>query len=84
LRERRKAHDKIQRQIQRIEGQIQREEEALEAFGWQLSDPGIASDAERLQALQTQRAGVQQVIDDLYRDWERLADELSALSDALV
>ncbi|MBW2724145.1 MAG: ABC-F family ATP-binding cassette domain-containing protein [Deltaproteobacteria bacterium] len=83
LRERRKAHDKVQRQIQRLEEKIQQQEALLEPFGWQLSDPGIASDAARLQELEAQRAAVQQVIDDFYRDWERLADELSALADGL-
>ncbi len=83
LRERRKAHDRVRRQISRIEQEIQQHEQVVEKMGWKLADPRIGSDAEQLQALQTQRDTAQAVIDDLYRDWERLADELSALADAL-
>ena len=36
-----------------------------------------------VQELANERAAIQQIIDDLYRDWERLTDELSALTDGL-
>ena len=82
-RERRKAHDKVQRKIQRIEKLIEQEERSLEALGWKLGDPKIASDATQLQELQAERVAVQQLIEEQYRDWERLSDELSALADGL-
>ena len=82
-RERRKAHDKVQRQIQRIEKLIEQEERSLEALGWKLGDPKIAGDATQLQELQAERVGIQQLVEEQYRDWERLSDELSALADGL-
>jgi ATP-binding cassette subfamily F protein 3 len=82
-RDRRKAHDKVQRQIQRIEKVIEEEESSLEALGWKLGDPKISSDAEQLQELQAKRVEVQQLIAEQYSDWERLSDELSALADGL-
>jgi len=82
-RERRKAHDRVQRQIGKIEAKIQEHEQSLEALGWKQGDPSIASDAEKLQELANERAAIQEIIDDLYRDWERLTDELSALTDGL-
>jgi len=82
-RARRKAHDKIQRRIERIEELIEQEERSLEALGWKLGDPKIASDAVQLQELQGERVAVQQLIEEQYRDWERLSDELSALADGL-
>jgi ATP-binding cassette subfamily F protein 3 len=82
-RERRKAHDKIQRQIERIEKLIEQEEQSLGALGWKLGDPKIASDAVQLQELEAERVGVKQLIEEQYRDWERLSDELSALADGL-
>ncbi len=82
-RERKKNHDRVARKLEKLEARIASEEEKLEVFGWKLSDPAIASDAERLQELDAERAAQQQVIDDLYRDWERASDELSALRDAL-
>ncbi|MGY8805795.1 MAG: ATP-binding cassette domain-containing protein, partial [bacterium] len=82
-RERKKAHDKAQRQIGRIEEKIQEHEKTLESLGWKQSDPGISSDAAKLQELASERTAVQELISDLYADWERLTDELSALSDGL-
>ena len=73
----------MQRQIGKIEAKIQEHEQALEALGWKQGDPSIASDAEKLQELANERAAIQEIIDDLYRDWERLTDELSALTDGL-
>jgi ATP-binding cassette subfamily F protein 3 len=82
-RERKKAHDKAQRQIGRIEEKIQEHEKTLESLGWKQSDPGISSDAAKLQELASERTAVQELISGLYADWERLTDELSALSDGL-
>ena len=82
-RERKKAQDRVTRKLEKIEAQIADEEEKLEAYGWKLADPEIASDADRLQALDAERAERQSTIDDLYRDWEKTSDELSALRDAL-
>ncbi|MCP4035762.1 MAG: ABC-F family ATP-binding cassette domain-containing protein [bacterium] len=82
-RERKKAHDRVKRQIQKLEQQIQEQESRLEGLGWKLADPEIASDATRLQELDAERGSAQESIDALYHDWERLADELSALADAL-
>ena len=82
-RERKKAHDRIARQIQRIEEKIQEHEQSIEALGWKQADPSITSDAVRLQELAAERTSIEDVISDLYGEWERLADELSALSDGL-
>jgi len=83
LRERKKAHDRVKRRAQKLEEQIQQAESQLVSLGWKLDHPEIASDAERLQQLVDERAQVQQAIDDLYREWERLTDELAALADGL-
>ena len=82
-RERKKSHDRVARRLEKLEAQIAEEEGKLEAYSWKLADPEIASDAERLQSLDGERAELRSVIDDLYRDWERTSDELSALRDGL-
>ena len=81
-REQRKAQERVQRQIARLEEEIHAREAEHEALGWKLGAPEIASDAERLQALQADRDALQSAIDDLYADWERLSDEAAALADA--
>ncbi|MFT5441281.1 MAG: ATP-binding cassette subfamily F protein 3 [Myxococcota bacterium] len=82
-RERKKAYDKVARQIKRLEEQIQENEGAHENLGWKRSDPSVASDAAQLQEIETELGAIQEVIDGFYREWERLSDELSALSDGL-
>jgi len=82
-REERKAHDRVKRRIAKIEETIQTQEGLHESIGWKLASPEIASDAAKLQELQSERDAIQAIIDDLYGEWERLSDELSALLDGL-
>ena len=82
-RERKRNHDRVARRLEKLEARIAEEEAKLEASSWKLADPAIASDAERLVELDRERAELQSLIDDLYRDWERTSDELAALRDAL-
>jgi len=82
-REQRRSRDRTSRQIERIETEIEQHEAELEAATWRMGDPTIYSDVQQLQAAQAEQARVQSLIDTLYRDWERLSDELSALDDAL-
>ncbi len=81
-RERSKARDRIQRRIGKLEAEIQEAEEALEAIGYRLADPEVYANAERLLEVQAQQQQAQARVDELYRDWERLNDEVGALDDA--
>jgi ATP-binding cassette subfamily F protein 3 len=81
-RERRKAQERITRRIARLEKEIAESEAKHESLAWQLGSPENASNVTRLQEIQAGQADLQARIDDLYRDWERLADELQALNDA--
>jgi len=81
-RERRRARDKTSRRISKLEETIAAAEQKAESLGWQQGDPAVYSDAGRLQALQSEQAEVRTEIDAHYAEWERLSDELAALSDA--
>jgi ATP-binding cassette subfamily F protein 3 len=83
-RERSKARDRAQRRIQKLEEAIQTEEDRLEAIGYRLADPEVYSNAERLLEVQAEEQAIKTAVEDLYRDWERLSDELAALEDAPV
>ncbi len=80
-RERRKARDRTTRRLERIEQEIQRQEQEFESFDWRLGSPEVYSDPDRVSEIQAEQARLRQAIDTLYDDWERLSDELSALDD---
>jgi ATP-binding cassette subfamily F protein 3 len=82
-RERRKNRDRVTRRIGRVEGEIQEREQALEQLSWQLGDPAVSSDADRLSEVHAEQQALQTAIDDLYAEWERLSDEAAALEDLL-
>jgi ATP-binding cassette subfamily F protein 3 len=82
-REQRKSRDRTARQIERIETEIERREAELEAATWRMGDPAVYSSPEPLQEAQADQARLQALIDELYRDWERLSVEVAALDDAL-
>ncbi len=81
-RERKKSRERISRRIARLEEEIAEQEAGFEALGWQLGAPENATNVAKLQEIQAGRSAQQATIDGLYRDWERLADELEALHDA--
>jgi ATP-binding cassette subfamily F protein 3 len=81
-RERRKAREKAERRVQAVEAAILEKESALEALGWQLGDPEIHRDPERIRGLGSERDALREAIEELYREWERLAAELESLDQA--
>ena len=81
-RERRKAREKAERRVQALEAAILDKESALEALGWKLGDPEIHRDGERVRELEGERAALRQGIEELYREWERLAAEIESLDQA--
>jgi ATP-binding cassette subfamily F protein 3 len=81
-RERRKAREKLERRVQVIEAAILEKESAVEDLGWKLGDPEIHRDAERVRHLEAERTALREAIEELYREWERLAAELESLDHA--
>jgi ATP-binding cassette subfamily F protein 3 len=81
-RERRKAREKAERRVQAIEAAILEKESALEALGWKLGDPEIHRDADRVRSLEGERSSLREAIEELYREWERLAAEIESLDQA--
>jgi ATP-binding cassette subfamily F protein 3 len=78
-RERRKNLDRGQRKIAKLEADIQTREAEMEQLGHALGDPAVYANAERVQSLNAERDALQNVIDGLYREWERLAHEVEIL-----
>jgi ATP-binding cassette subfamily F protein 3 len=80
-RERKKAREKLERKLGSLETQILEREKAAEALAWQLGDPTVFRDPDRIRALEAERETVAGEIAAGYREWERLAAEIEALSD---
>jgi len=82
LREQRKARERLQKKLERLEGEILEREKAASSLAWQLGDPGVFRDPERIRELEAERARLGGEIEAAYREWERLAAEIEALADA--
>ncbi|MAI77870.1 MAG: hypothetical protein CL917_02915 [Deltaproteobacteria bacterium] len=80
-RERRKSHDRTQRKIEKLELEIAEKESESEQLGWRLADPKIYGDPEQVAAIQSEQNDLKAGINQLYSEWERANDELTALAD---
>ena len=80
-RERRKTREKLARQIARLEAEIQTAERELESVGWKLGDPELYKDVDRMRDLAEAKDALEATVAERYAQWERLADELTALDD---
>ena len=78
-RERRKRRDKLGRRIEAIEADILEREASIERLGWELGAPEAWKDPERVRTLEGERSEIQAGVDELYREWERLAAEVEVL-----
>jgi hypothetical protein len=76
-RERRKARERDQRRLEKLETRIAEEEARLETGKQAFADPAIARDYERLRALQAEQAALQAGLDALYAEWETLSEALA-------
>lgn len=83
LREQRKEREKTSRKIERLETQLSEKEEQKDALTWKLGEPEIYQDPKRSQILRGEQNQLTEEIEALYRDWERLSNELSTLDDSI-
>jgi ATP-binding cassette subfamily F protein 3 len=81
-RERKKAREKLEKKLGTVEAQILEKEKTAGALAWQLGDPNVFREPDRIRALEAERETAQAEIAAGYREWERLAAEIEALSDA--
>ncbi len=80
-RERRKLRDRLARQIERLEAEIQDAEGEVESLGWKLGDPDLYKDVDRMRELTQARHDLEARVAERYAEWERLSDEMAALAD---
>jgi ATP-binding cassette subfamily F protein 3 len=78
MRGERKARERTQRKLARIEEQIGEKEAQVEELGARLGDPAVYSDYARLHEVETERDAAKDEVAALYAQWEALAAELEA------
>ncbi len=77
-REERKARERIERKLARIEEQIGEKEAQVEELAARLGDPDVYGNHARLREVETERDAVKDEVAALYAQWETLAAELEA------
>jgi ATP-binding cassette subfamily F protein 3 len=77
-REERKARERLQRRLARLEEQIGEKEAQLEELAARLGDADVYSDHERLREVEAERDAVKDEVAALYAQWETLAAALEA------
>jgi protein subunit release factor A len=60
------------------EGEIREGEKRLEEISWRLGDPDVHRDPDAIREFEAERDEIKGRVDELYREWERLAAEVEA------
>ena len=81
-RDRRKARERVTRQVAKTEADILEREQSIEDAGLRLGDPEVYKDGAKVQGIEAEREALRGEVQGLYQEWERLAAELEALNDA--
>jgi ATP-binding cassette subfamily F protein 3 len=77
-RERTRRHNRATKRLAAVEEEIRACEQRLEEFSWRLGDPDIHRNPDAIREVETERDEVKGRVDELYREWERLAAEVEA------
>jgi ATP-binding cassette subfamily F protein 3 len=75
---RRKATERARRQLATTEAAVETAEHDLTALDERLASPDVYSDGEQVREIEAERARLQQEIERLYADWERLGAAVEA------
>jgi ATP-binding cassette subfamily F protein 3 len=79
-REERKARERAERKLARLEEQIGEKEAQLEELGARLGDADVYGDYARLRDVEAERDALKDEVATLYAQWEALAAELEAVA----
>jgi protein subunit release factor A len=61
-----------------VEEEIRESEGRLEEIAWRLGDPEVHRNPDAIREVETERDEIRSRVDELYREWERLAAEVEA------
>jgi len=77
-RERTRRHKRATKRLAAVEEEIRACEQRLEEISWRLGDPDIHRNPDAIREVETERDEIRSRVDELYREWERLAAEVEA------
>jgi ATP-binding cassette subfamily F protein 3 len=77
-RERTRRHKRATKRLAAAEEEIRVREQRLEEISWRLGDPDIHRNPDAIREAETERDEIKSRVDELYREWERLAAEVEA------
>jgi ATP-binding cassette subfamily F protein 3 len=77
-RERTRRHKRATKRLAAVEEEIRACEQRLEEISWRLGDPDIHRNPDAIREIEAERGEIRSRVDDLYREWERLAAEVEA------
>ncbi len=77
-RERVRRHKRAAKRLAAVEEEIREREERLEEIAWRRGDPEVHRDPEAIRELESERDAIRSRVEELYREWERLAAEVEA------
>jgi ATP-binding cassette subfamily F protein 3 len=77
-RERTRRRKRATKRLAAVEEEIRVREQRLEEISWRLGDPDIHRNPDAIREVETERDEIKSRVDELYREWERLAAEVEA------
>jgi ATP-binding cassette subfamily F protein 3 len=76
--QRSRRHQRAIKRSADVEEEIREREARMEELSWRLGDPDLHRDPDATRTIEADRAELRGAIDELYREWERLAAEIEA------
>jgi len=77
-RERMRRHKRAAKRLAAVEEEIREREERLEEIAWRRGDPEVHRNPDAIRELESERDAIRSRVEELYREWERLAAEVEA------
>jgi ATP-binding cassette subfamily F protein 3 len=77
-RDRARRHKRATKRLAAVEEEIREAEQLLEEISWRLGDPDIHRNPDAIREIEAERGEIKSRVDELYRQWERLAAEVEA------
>jgi ATP-binding cassette subfamily F protein 3 len=73
-----RRHKRATKRLAVVEEEIRESEGRLEEIAWRLGDPEVHRNPDAIREVETERDEIRSRVDELYREWERLAAEVEA------
>ncbi|MBW1843534.1 MAG: ABC-F family ATP-binding cassette domain-containing protein [Deltaproteobacteria bacterium] len=73
-----RRHKRATKRLAAVEEEIRESEARLEEIAWRLGDPEVHRNPDAIREVEAERDEIRGRVDELYREWERLAAEVEA------